>query len=94
MASIKRWSEYIQELFQDDKGGETNKTSTKSIDGPKILQSEVRIAINKIKRNKAKGHNDVLIEMVQALGDFGTEKLTKMANAIYATGKFLKTFQN
>ena len=45
----------------------------RNIEGPRILQSEVRTTINKIKRKKAKDPDDVVIKMVQALGDFGNK---------------------
>ena len=46
MAIIKRWSEYTEKPFQGDGG---NKPETqKYIDGPKILQSEVKAGINKM----------------------------------------------
>ena len=85
IAIIKKWSEYIEELFQDDR--EINPEICKSMDGLKVLELEVRDTIHKIKNNKAKGPNDVVIEMVQALDNFGNKMLTKIANAIYGTGK-------
>ena len=66
MVIIKGWSEYTEELFQDDR---RNKPDICKNRWSKDLQSEVKAAINKIKRNKAKSPDDVVIEMVQALGD-------------------------
>ena len=47
---------------------------------------------NKIKRNKAKGLHDVVIEIVQVQGDSGTGKLTKITNAIYDKCEILEEF--
>ena len=59
----------------------------KNIDGPKILQSEIRAAVSRMKGNKPRGPDGIVIEMIKALDDFGIEKLTIMANEIYDTGK-------
>ena len=40
-----RWAEYIEELFDDDRGGKPN--ITKNIEGPPILKAEVENAIKK-----------------------------------------------
>ena len=66
--------------------GGTNKKPAKHR-WTKDLKLEARAATKKIKRNKAKGPDDVVTDMLQVLGDFGTVKLTKVANAIYDTGK-------
>ena len=46
---LERWTEYIEELFRDDRGEKP--TIHKNIDGPKILKSEVRAALTKMKTN-------------------------------------------
>ena len=48
---------------------------------------EIHKNITKIKRNKAKGPDDMFIEMVQVLGQSGTKRLTEIAMMIYDTGK-------
>ena len=82
---LERWSEYIEELFDD------NRTALpelrKNISGPKILKSEIEAAINKIKKNKAQGPDNIVIEMIQATGDFGIDKITEISNEIYDSGK-------
>ena len=82
---LERWTEYIEELFRDNRGGKPE--IRKNIDGPKILQSEIRAAVSRMKGNKARGPDGIVIEMIKALDDFGIEKLTIMANEIYDTGK-------
>ena len=82
---LERWTEYIEELFRDNRGGKPE--IRKNIDDPKILQSEIRAAVSRMKGNKARGPDGIVIEMIKALDDFGIEKLTIMANEIYDTGK-------
>ena len=49
---LERWTEYIEELFRDNRGGEPE--IRKNIDGQKILQSEIRAAVSRMKGNKAR----------------------------------------
>ena len=44
---LNRWSEYIEDLFQDDRG--ENPIIKKDMDGPPILKEEVSAAIRKMK---------------------------------------------
>ena len=82
---LERWTDYIEELFRDNRGGKPE--VGKNIDGPKILQSKIRAALSRMKGNKARGPDWIVIETSKALDDFGIEKLTIMANEIYDTGK-------
>ena len=58
------------------------------IEGPNILKSEVRTAIKMMRKNKAAGPDGVVIEMIEALEEYGVEKLTEIINKIYDDGKF------
>ena len=40
---LKRWSEYIEELFYDDRGQKP--LNRKNIEGPRIRKSEVSAAV-------------------------------------------------
>ena len=82
---LERWTEYIEELFRDNRGGKPE--IRKNIDGPKILQSDICAAVSRMKGNKARGPDGIIIEMIKVLDDCGIEKLTIMANEIYDTGK-------
>ena len=82
---LERWTEYIGDLFQDNRGEKP--VIKKNIDGPKILISEVRTAMSKMKNNKATGPDEIVAEMVSALDDFGLQKLTECLNEIYDTGE-------
>ena len=62
------------------------------IEGPNILKSEVRTAIKMMRKNKAAGPDGVVIEMIEALEEYGVEKLTEIINKIYDDGKFPEDF--
>ena len=81
---LKRWSEYIEELFYDDRGQKP--LIRKNIEGPRILKSEVSAAVAHTKRNKAAGPDGIVVEMIEALEDFGINKLTEIINEIYDSG--------
>ena len=40
-----------------------------------------------MKWRKAEGSDGVVVEMVEAVGEFGIEKITELANRIYSTGQ-------
>ena len=83
---LNRWTEYIGELFDDVRKEPPHCAG--SIEGPRILLSEVRSAISMMKRNKAAGPDGVVMEMVEALENYGVMKLTEVINKIYDDGKF------
>jgi len=79
---LLRWKEYIDDLF-DDNHPETPKMDNK--EGPPISKSEVEYALHKMKNGKAAGEDQITAEMLEALNDFGIEKLTIIFNNIYET---------
>ncbi|XP_037794114.1 uncharacterized protein LOC119589587 [Penaeus monodon] len=60
----------------------------KELAGPIIIKSEVRAAVNNMKRNKAAGPDKIVTEMIVPLEEFGIEKLTDVINEIYDSGEF------
>src|SRR5579872_4891928 len=82
---LNRWTEYIQELFEDDRGDLPQ--IRKDIDGPDILKDEVRFAIKHMKRNKACGPDNIFAELLHAAEEFSVEKITEIANDIYNSGE-------
>ncbi|XP_071943835.1 uncharacterized protein [Antedon mediterranea] len=77
---LKRWTEYIGELFFDVR--QAMPSFPDSEEGPKILKAEVRTAIKRLRKNKAAGPDGVVIE------EYGVEKLTEVINKIYEDGSF------
>ena len=84
---LNRWEEYISELYDDEERG-VKIEIRKNMDGPPILRSEVEHAINRMKRGKATGADQIAIEMIIALKEFGVEKLTDFTNKVYDAGTF------
>ena len=81
---LKRWSEYIDELFKDDT--RRRPTIEKEMTGPPILREEIRAAMREMKTGKSPGNDNVLIEMLNAGGEIIVEEITELANKIYDTG--------
>ena len=84
-----RWDEYIGELFFDDRPDSISLDL--NTEGPIILHQEVRAAIESMKKGKAVGEDDISLEMITALGDFGIKELTKLFNKIYDTGNVISS---
>ncbi|GFO24710.1 transposon tx1 uncharacterized 149 kda protein [Plakobranchus ocellatus] len=51
------------------------------------MKEEVKAAIKKMKHGKATGPDNILIELIEALEDFGIGKVTRLPNEIYDTGQ-------
>ena len=81
---LNRWSEYIGELFKDNRG--ERPAIKKNTDGPPILKAEVEAAIRKMKRGKATGPDGIPIEIILALEEMGIGMTTKLLNAVYDSG--------
>ena len=81
---LERWSEYIQDLFEDERP--ILPEIHKNMDGPKIMPEEVRAAICSMKRRKACGPDGITAEMLQATENFSAEKLAGILNDIYEGG--------
>ncbi|GFS16897.1 RNA-directed DNA polymerase from mobile element jockey-like [Elysia marginata] len=85
---LEKWSDYIQEFFYDERGQQPE--TQKPIEGPPILKAEVEKTINDMKNGKAAGPDQIPIELLQALGNWGIDQLTKLLNRIYDTGNIPK----
>ena len=84
-AILARWSEYVQELFYDERGGKP--AINKAIEGPSIMQEEVECALKKLRKGKATGPDNISVELLEALGDWGTDTITDILNRIYDSGE-------
>ncbi|XP_014677047.1 PREDICTED: uncharacterized protein LOC106816918 [Priapulus caudatus] len=83
-AVIELWSEYIREIFSDDRAEMVDLVYNE--EGPTILKEEIVAAMKRMKAGKAVGVDGIAIEMLEALGDFAVDKITTLANSIYETG--------
>ncbi|GFS21355.1 endonuclease-reverse transcriptase [Elysia marginata] len=79
----------IRNGLQPDQGGQQPETQ-KPIEGPPILKAKVEKTINDMKNGKAAGPDQIPIELLQALGNWGIDQLTKLLNRIYDTGNIPK----
>ena len=79
----KRWEEYIQDLFDDDRGPELQISDN---EGPSILESEVKNALHSLGTSKYEGPDGITKEELEALKEFGIEHLTSICQMIYNTG--------
>ena len=82
--ALARWSEYVEELFRDDRGPKP--VMKRNLEGPSILKEEVKAAIKKMKNGKATGPDNIPVEMIVSLDDLGIDMTTKLLNAIYDSG--------
>ena len=80
------WSEYLGQLFNDFRTNE-EVTSLNALSGPPITKDEIRWALHKSKTNKAAGPDEVVTEMLKALGDTGVNILHSLVNTIYDSGE-------
>ena len=64
---LKRWEEYIGELFHDTR---SEIPSISNTDGPPILEREVEAAIEGAANGKVPGKYRITTEMLKALGAF------------------------
>ena len=83
---LERWAEYIKDLYEDENRHEDFNVRN-NFEGPPISRDEVRHAIRKIKSGKAAGPDNIAIELIEALEEFGIVKLTTFLGNIYETGK-------
>ena len=82
---LERWAEYIRELFEDNR--KEHDVIKKKFAGPPTMKDEVRKAMRKMKTGKATGPDGLSIELIEALEEYGIEKVTTLLNEIYDTGQ-------
>ena len=78
----RRWTDYIKCLYSDPDRKE-RPVIRKQMTGQQITKEEIRHAMKKMKKGKAVGNDKIAFEMLEALGDFGLEKITEIANHVY-----------
>ena len=66
---IKRWEEYLEELYKKDLHDPDNHDSVITHPEPDILESEVKWALGSITTNKASGDDGIPAELFQVLKD-------------------------
>ena len=84
----RRWEEYINKLFNDDRK-ETDDETMLCESGPLILREYVTWVLRNSKTGKAAGPDEVNLEMILALVEEGVNLLWELFNNIYKTGHIL-----
>ena len=82
---LKVWEEYAKDLFEDEGRGDLPMFNNE-LEGPEILEEEIRYAMKTMKKGKSAGNDKITIEMIEASGDYGLRKITELTNKIYDTG--------
>ncbi|CAF1270699.1 unnamed protein product [Adineta ricciae] len=83
---MERWTEYCGGLYEDNGGGEkvveelVNISPSNDNTSYGILYNEVQIAINKLKKNKSPGTDEITAEMIQGGGEQLAHKIHELCN--------------
>ena len=88
---LKRWTEYCSELYNEDSKGDLsvlNCPMSTNTDKHSILREEVELAVQKLKKGKSAGADNIPGELIQAGGDPVINILTNMCNTIWQTGEW------
>ena len=89
----KRWGEYFSSLFNEsgmEESGDSENPSQDLLPECEYLdisQGEVKVALQKMGRNKAVGPDQIPIEAWRCLGDEGLRWLTSLFNKIFSSNK-------
>jgi len=77
------WKEYMEKLTNDENEWD-HKISAEVKEGPAdcIRMDEVRAALKEMKRYKAPGLSGLVAEMIEAIGDIGTQWILDLCNGI------------
>ena len=79
---MKRWTEYIEELFSADRA---ENPIHSFLQGPSIMECETEHALKVMSKGKAGGIDNITTEMLEALGGFGVTTLTTLCNKMYTS---------
>ena len=82
---IKRWQEYMEELYKKDPHDQDNDNGVITHLQPDILECEVKWALESITTNKASGGDGILVELFQILKDDAMKVLHSICQHIWKT---------
>ena len=82
---IKRWQEYMEELYKNDLHGPDNHDGMVTHPEPDILECEVKWALRSITMNKASGGDRMSVELFQNLKDDAVKVLHSICQQIWKT---------
>ena len=84
---IKRWQEYIEELYKKDFHGPDNHNGVITHLEPDIMECEVKWALGSITTYKASGGDGIPVELFQTLKDDAVKVLHSICQQIWKTLK-------
>ena len=82
---IKRWQEYIEELYKKDLNDSDNHNGVITALEPDILECEVKWALGSITMNKAIGGDGISVDLFQMLKDDAVKVLHSICQQIWKT---------
>ena len=82
---IKRWQEYIEELYKKDLHDPDNHNDMISHLEPDILECEVKWALESITTNRHSGYDGIPVELFQILKDDAVKVLHSICQQIWKT---------
>ena len=93
----RRWKEYFETLY--DAAGKPDSCMLENEEevhtddkGPLILQSETNASVDKLKRRKKQGMDNIPAEFIKCLGENARKQLNQLDNLIYTSGKWPTDF--
>ena len=86
----QRWSEYIENLYDDPNRSDEPLLFDGILSGPGILESDVRQAIKTAKIRKAPGPDNVRFEKLKLLNETALKYLKHLMNKVYERGRLTK----
>ena len=81
----KRWQEYTEELYKKDLHDPNNHDGVITHPEPDILECEVRLTLESITTNKARGGDGIPVELFQILKDDVVKVLHSICQQIWKT---------
>ena len=82
---IKKWEEYTEELYKNDRHNPDNHNGMITHVEPGILESEVKWALGSITMNKASGGDGIPVEIFQILNEDAVKVLHSKCQQIWKT---------
>ena len=90
---IKKWKEYIEELYKKDLHNPVNHNGVITHLESDILEFEVKWALGSITTNKANGGNGIPVELYQILKDDAVKALHSIFQQIWRTQQWLQDWK-
>lgn len=85
----ERWKNYCKQLMADNSVRDNRPQTIEFAERePSVLREEVTAAVRKLKTNKSPGEDNIVSEMITALGDSGIDVLHRICQLVWNEGKW------